>query len=149
MSPKTLKELFEEARLDPGYHKERAIIGFTEELWRVMEEQGVSGTELGRRIGSSQAYISRVLNGGANFTLATMTKLAMALGMELKMHLAPADELTEWRDVPAEQPASTRGEVDPAERAGSAEEGYRERVGEALETAEAGLAATAETVPER
>ena len=47
----------------------------------------------------TQANISRVLNGGANFTLATMTKLAMGLGMELKMHLAPADAFTVWRDV--------------------------------------------------
>jgi transcriptional regulator with XRE-family HTH domain len=75
-----------------------------------MQEQGVSGTELGRRIGSSQAYISRVLNGGANFTLATMTKLAMGLGMELKMHLAPAAAFTVWRDVLMESPPSFSGE---------------------------------------
>ena len=43
----------------------------------------------------TQANISRLLNGGANFTLATMTKLAMGL----KMHLAPAGALTVWRDV--------------------------------------------------
>jgi transcriptional regulator with XRE-family HTH domain len=59
----------------------------------------VSGTELGRRIGSSQAYISRVLNGGANFTLGTMTKLATGLGMELKMHLAPAGATTVFSDA--------------------------------------------------
>jgi len=99
VSPRSFKELFEEARRHPDFHKELAILEFTEELWRVMQEQSVSGTELGRRIGSSQAYISRVLNGGANFTLATMTKLAMGLGMELKMHLAPSDAYTVWRDV--------------------------------------------------
>jgi transcriptional regulator with XRE-family HTH domain len=94
-----MRELWERAERDPEFHKELAILEYTEELWRVMQEHGVSGTELGRRIGSSQAYISRVLNGGANFTLATMTKLAMGLGMELKMHLAPADAFTVWRDV--------------------------------------------------
>ncbi len=99
MSPRSMWELWEAAERDPDFHKELAILEFTEELWRVMQEQSVSGTELGRRIGSSQAYISRVLNGGANFTLATMTKLAMGLGMELKMHLAPADACTVWRDV--------------------------------------------------
>jgi len=99
MTPRSMRELWERAERDPEFHKELAILEFTEELWRVMQEHGVSGTELGRRIGSSQAYISRVLNGGANFTLATMTKLAMGLGMELKMHLAPADAFTVWRDV--------------------------------------------------
>lgn len=98
MSGKSLKEMFAEAERHPDFHKELAILEFTEELWRVMQEQNVSATELGRRIGSSQAYISRVLNGGANFTLGSMTKLAMALGKELKMHLAPAHMVTTWRD---------------------------------------------------
>jgi transcriptional regulator with XRE-family HTH domain len=98
LSSRSFKELFDEAERHPEFHKELAILEFTEELSRVMEERYVSATELGRRIGTSQAYISRVLNGGANFTLGTMTKLAMALGMELKMHLAPARMVTMWRD---------------------------------------------------
>lgn len=98
MSTRSFKWLFEEAEKHPSFHKELAILEFTEELSRVMRDKGVSGTELGRRIGSSQAYVSRVLNGGANFTLGSMTKLAMALGMELKMHLAPVHAVTAWRD---------------------------------------------------
>jgi transcriptional regulator with XRE-family HTH domain len=98
VSSRSFKELFDEAERHPEFHKELAILEFTEELSRVMGEQNVSATELGRRVGTSQAYISRVLNGGANFTLGTMTKLAMALGMELKMHLAPAHMATTWRD---------------------------------------------------
>jgi transcriptional regulator with XRE-family HTH domain len=106
MTGRSFRELFEEARRHPGFHKELAILEFTEELCRVMEEQGVTHTELARRIGSSQAYVSRVLNGGANFTLASMTKLCMALGMELRMHLAPADSSTVWRDVHARRPSA-------------------------------------------
>lgn len=108
MSPRSFKELFDQARKHPEFYKELAILEFTEELYRIIEEQGVSHTELGQRIGSSQAYISRVLNGGANFTLASMTKLSAALGMELRMHLAPAKSVTVWRDVFAEQPTARR-----------------------------------------
>jgi len=89
MSPRSLEELFALARKDPEYHKELAILAFTDELCRVMAEQGVTRTELGRRIGSSQAYISRVLNGGANFTLESMTKMSCALGMEMDIRLKP------------------------------------------------------------
>lgn len=102
---KSFRDLFEAAERDPAFHKELAILEFTEELVRVMHEQGVTPTELARRIGSSQAYVSRVLNGGANFTLGSMTKLAMGLGMDLKMHLSPADAVTVWRDY---YPGSTR-----------------------------------------
>jgi len=157
MDPKTFKELFEEAERHPEYHKERAILEYTEEMCRVMQEQGVTRTELGRRIGSSQAYVSRVLNGGANFTLATMTKLAMALGMELRMHLAPSGAHTAWRDT---APVQTKGEgrvQGPASRAGTADatgedaliEGYLERADETLELAETTLPAAVETLPER
>jgi len=126
MSERTFKELLEGARRDPEYHKELAILEFTEEVTRVMQEQGVSRTELGRRIGSSQAYISRMLNGGANFTLATMTKVAMALGMELKVHLAPAR--THERELV---------------------EGYRDRAQEARAFAETALPAAAEALRKR
>jgi transcriptional regulator with XRE-family HTH domain len=104
MTAMSFKDHFAEAEKHPGFHKELAILEFTEELNRVMQEQGVSGTELGRRIGSSQAYISRVLNGGANFTLGTMTKLAMGLGMELKMHLAPSGATTVFSDAVLSRP---------------------------------------------
>jgi transcriptional regulator with XRE-family HTH domain len=156
MDPKTFKELFEEAERHPEYHKERAILEYTEELSRVMQQQGVTRTELGRRIGSSQAYVSRVLNGGANFTLATMTKLAMALGMELRMHLAPSGAQTVWRDT---RPLQTKrdGRVrGPAQKAvGTADatgedsliEGYLDRAEECLEMAEITLPAAAETLP--
>ena len=99
MARRSMRELWDEVERHPDFHKEVAILEFTEELWRVMHEQGVSGTELGRRIGSSQAYISRVLNGGANFTLGSMTKLAMGLGVDLRLHLAPARTRTVWRDI--------------------------------------------------
>lgn len=114
MTRRTMRELWEQAERRPDFHKELAILEFTEELWRVMHEKGVTGTELGRRIGSSQAYISRVLNGGANFTLGSMTKLAMGLGVELKMHLAPAEAVTLWRDYhPPSRATPQRGQVIP------------------------------------
>lgn len=114
MSARSFKELFEEAEKHPEFHKELAILEFTEELWRVMQEQGVTGTQLGRRIGSSQAYISRVLNGGANFTLGSMTKLARGLGVELKMHLAPPHAVTTWRDYyPARRTIHEGGQFIP------------------------------------
>ncbi len=121
MNGRSFKELFDEAERHPEFYKELAIIEFTEELSRVMREQRVTATELGRRIGASQAYISRVLNGGANFTLGSMTKLAMALGKELKIHLAPVRMVTTWHDhAPAARTTTAGGsviEVDFAEPA--------------------------------
>ena len=53
-----------------------------------MQRQGVTRAELARRLGTSQAYITRVLSGNANFTLKTMARLAHALGMQLDVGLS-------------------------------------------------------------
>jgi hypothetical protein len=39
-----------------------------------------------------------VLKGNVNFTLATMTKLAKAVGGVVRVHLAPIGARTEWKD---------------------------------------------------
>lgn len=83
------REFFERAENDPAYWVEGAILDFTEELCRVMKEKKISRVELARRLGTSPAYITKVLRGNANFTLASMVKLSRALGSELHLRLKP------------------------------------------------------------
>ncbi len=90
MSEPTFKALFDEARRHPDYRYEGTILDFTEALFDAMDRQGISRAELARRLGTSQAYVTRVLRGNANFTLKTMSKLALALEMELEVGLRPA-----------------------------------------------------------
>ena len=90
MSEPTFKDLFDEARRHPDYRYEGTILDFTEALFDAMDQQGISRAELARRLGTSQAYVTRVLRGNANFTLKTMSKLALALEMELEVGLRPA-----------------------------------------------------------
>jgi transcriptional regulator with XRE-family HTH domain len=85
------------------YWTETAISDFTEELCRLMNEKGVSRSELALRIDHSQAYITKVLRGNVNFTLATMTKLARALDAVVRIHLAPQRVVVEWNDRITEQ----------------------------------------------
>jgi transcriptional regulator with XRE-family HTH domain len=85
---KSFGEMFAEAERHPEYWEEGAILEFTEALYIAMEEQGVTRAELARRLGTSQAYVTRVLSGNANFTLKTMSKLALALGKQLDVGLS-------------------------------------------------------------
>lgn len=89
MSKKSFSALFEAAERHDEYWTERVIIEFTEALSRWIEAKGVSQADLAAAIGVSQPYISKVLKGNVNFTLATMTKLAHALGAEVHIHLSP------------------------------------------------------------
>ena len=93
------KSLFAEAQKDHAYWVEGVILEFTEDMVNRMEEQGVSRSELARRIGVSPAYITKILRGSTNFTLDTMVKVARALDCELRCHLQPDGAETRWFDV--------------------------------------------------
>lgn len=91
---------FKEAETHIDYWLATPVIEFTEDLDRLMKEKKVSRAELARRIGSSRAYITKLLGGGANFTLHTMVKLAMALDGAVHIHIADKRAITRWKDKP-------------------------------------------------
>lgn len=74
-------ELLTEARNDGTYFIEGDKIEFSIIINTLMQDLGVSKTELAKRVGSAPAYISRLLRGDANPTLETMTRVANALGV--------------------------------------------------------------------
>ena len=63
---------------------------FMHSLIAEMDAQGVRRAELARRISRSRAWVSRVLAGARNLTMAGTGKLAFALGMKVIMTLDPA-----------------------------------------------------------
>jgi transcriptional regulator with XRE-family HTH domain len=80
------------------YWADGPITQFIEDVWRLMEEQKVSRAELARRLGTSRAYVTKLLGGNANFTLQTMAKVAMVLGAQVHIHVADRQVLTRWID---------------------------------------------------
>jgi transcriptional regulator with XRE-family HTH domain len=54
-----------------------------------MREKGVSRSELARSLGVSAAYVTKVLNRRANFTLESLGRLADALDARLTVSLEP------------------------------------------------------------
>jgi transcriptional regulator with XRE-family HTH domain len=87
MKPRSFSEMYEEAERHDDYWVAGAILEVTEDVVREMERQGVSRTELAQRLGASPAYVTKILRGKVNFTLATMMRLARALDSELRVQL--------------------------------------------------------------
>jgi transcriptional regulator with XRE-family HTH domain len=99
------RKLLAEARTSVDYWVDGPITDFIEDVWRLMEEQKVSRAELARRLGTSRAYVTKLLGGNANFTMHTMTKVAMALGAAIHVHVADQKAITHWIDeLPSEKP---------------------------------------------
>lgn len=84
-----LKSAAEAARQTDAYRAEGASIRFTEDLVARMKTSGLTRSALAEKIGSSPAYITKILRGDTNFTLDSMVKIANALDCELTMGLQP------------------------------------------------------------
>jgi transcriptional regulator with XRE-family HTH domain len=63
--------------------QERAILEVTELICAIMDESGVSKTELAGRLGKSKGYISQILDGTANMTIRTIADVFTVLGKRL------------------------------------------------------------------
>ncbi len=112
MSLEKYRNFLESAKTSPDYWHEAAVLEFTLDLLRRMEEQDVSRAELARRMGTSRAYITRLLGGDANFTLMTMVKLSMAVGGALHIHISDQKATTRWQDtLPGEKAAASEPET--------------------------------------
>lgn len=96
---KSFAQIFAEAHNNLTYHVEGAILEFTEETCRIMETQGVTKSELAKRLGCQPAYVTKLLSGQNNFTLETMVKVARVLESEIKIHLQGPGVESHWEDV--------------------------------------------------
>lgn len=85
-----LKAAADAARKTDAYRAEGASIRFTEDLVARMKASGITRTALAEKIGTSPAYITKILRGDTNFTLDSMVKIAHALGCELSIGLQPS-----------------------------------------------------------
>ena len=102
------RHFLQEARKSVDFWVDGPITEFIEDIWQRMEEQKVSRAELARRLGTSRAYVTKLLGGNANFTLHTMTKVAMALGSTIHVHVADQRAVTRWIDeLPVQEATQT------------------------------------------
>jgi len=97
------QRMFDEALASPEAWVDGPIVEFTEDLCRLMKEKKVSRADLAKKIGTSRAYVTKLLGGNANFTLATMVKLAFALDGAVHVHISDKWAVTRWHDEIPEQ----------------------------------------------
>jgi transcriptional regulator with XRE-family HTH domain len=68
-----------------GYEMERFLIGVNEEIVAQLEDNGITRTELARRLDVDKSYVTRLLNGLPNITLKTLVSVASALGCRMSV----------------------------------------------------------------
>jgi AraC-like DNA-binding protein len=68
------------------WHQERSILETTDLICNLMERDGVSRSELARRLKKTAGYVTQLLDGTANMTIRTISDVFFVLGYEFHPH---------------------------------------------------------------
>jgi transcriptional regulator with XRE-family HTH domain len=79
--------LFERLENSEGYELDALKVELCEQIYVIMEQEEITKAELARRLQTSRAYITKLLQGSANLTLESLVKVARALGCKLIVKL--------------------------------------------------------------
>lgn len=77
---KDLQAALEQLRQTETYDKENVRHEISEQIHEAMVREEVKPAELARRLGKSRAYVTKILQGNANFTIDSLVQIARALG---------------------------------------------------------------------
>ena len=75
----------------PEYELEWLLLDIEEALHTSMEAQGITRSELADRLGTSRAFITKLLGGQENLTLKTLVRVANALEMKVDARFVPRE----------------------------------------------------------
>jgi len=67
--------------------QEETILAITEEIWGAMEAKNITKAELAEKIGCSRSFMTQVLSGSRNMTLATLSKICEVLELKIEVKL--------------------------------------------------------------
>lgn len=87
-----LQARFEEWKDDPDYELEGVLLDVTEQIARALIAQGMKRSELAERLGTSRAYVTKLLDGQENMTLKTLVRVANALEMKVDTRFIPREQ---------------------------------------------------------
>lgn len=99
MKKKSLDSLFESVKTKDTYWTSKAILEFTSDLYQLMKQKDWTKADMARTLKTSQAYMTKVFKGEANFTIDSMVRLTRALGGKVHIHVVADNVDVRWFDV--------------------------------------------------
>ena len=92
-----------------SYHVESVKLEITEQIYLAMREQDICNAELARRLEKSRAYVTKILQGTANFTIESLVRIALALGCKLQLNLTAKQQEHGFEDYETVLASATAG----------------------------------------
>lgn len=88
-----LKDALKNPKFRKGYEEEKRKLDIGYQVFLARTKLGMTQTDLAHKIGTRQSNISRLEFGNYNFTVEMLSKIARALGAQLKIELlSPASK---------------------------------------------------------
>ncbi len=84
---KKLHAFIEKAKLSDTYWVEKAKFNFAVELNKFIKASNMSNKDMAEKLGTSPAYITKILKGDANLTIESMVKASRAANAKLNISL--------------------------------------------------------------
>lgn len=84
---KWFQSKLDEFKDDTTFILEGVFLDFAEQIATAMEEQGITRSELARRINKKPSFITRLLKCNGNPTFSTAVQIAKALNMTFSVKL--------------------------------------------------------------
>ncbi len=91
---------FDQWENDPESELYGVLLDVTEGIVKRMIEQGVRRTDLAERLGTSRAYVTKLLDGQENMTLKTLVRVANALEMKVDAKFVPRERVAKAAKKP-------------------------------------------------
>src|SRR4029079_17159482 len=82
-----------EAHPDPEWDLYGVLLDVTEEIARGLIARSMKRSELAERLGTSRAYVTKLLDGQENMTLKTLVRVANALEMKVDTRFIPREQV--------------------------------------------------------
>lgn len=95
---KDFQEILTQIKSSESYDKEVLRGEISDQIACLMQAAGASRAELARRMGKSPAYITKILQGNANFTLDSLVQIARVLGCKYAPVFVPVNV---WKQIEA------------------------------------------------
>lgn len=93
------QDLLDRIKAMDSYDSEVARDEVSNQIDTLMRKENVSKAELARRLKKSRAYVTKILQGNANFTLDTLVRIAKVLGYKFAPTFVPLE--SEWKPAGA------------------------------------------------
>jgi len=83
------------------YSQEGLILEISELIWGELEKRNWNQARLAQELGKSKAHVSQLLNGSRNMTLRTLSDIAFALGLEVRVGFCEPGHAEDWESITA------------------------------------------------